>query len=310
MQNRKDKTMSQNEKLEEMINQFKADSSKENLDQLIKTMEKSTLYIPATLPPDTDPALIKQIAESNGEEQQLPEGVSPRPAILENKEGKKFLPLFTTEEQAVKNNQTHPLILGLPFSTCMDLVANEKEIAGIVLNAFDQNVALNTNVTRNDESPKKEVKVTEAQLHILLRQQVEANVLPKTFFENGKDFVEAFKTEAGRLMNDIYEQIYPEQVQNPYTEEEFDLMALNIRDDLTILQLRMPTQKMGPGTCPMVLITWNPQEESIRYFGIVKSNPGEKDRILEALADGTKKDLGEAPAEGSELQYIIDLHTD
>ena len=51
---------------------------------------------------------------------------------------------------------------------------------------------------------------------------------------------------------------------------------------------------------------WNPQEELARYFGIVLGKNGDA-HIMEAKADGTKQDLGDAPAEGSELQYLIDL---
>ena len=68
----------------------------------------------------------------------------------------------------------------------------------------------------------------------------------------------------------------------------------------------MPSQGLVAGTCPAVLIAWNPQEELARYFGIVLGKNGDA-HIMEAKADGTKQDLGDAPAEGSELQYLIDL---
>lgn len=296
------------QELEQFLEEVKREKTKEKIDEMMKIMEQCELFLPAVLPPNTDPGFIKAMVDSKGKQVPIPKGVAPRPAVLENKEGQKFLPLFTSKEQAAKGSQKYPLTLGMPFQACMDLLAREKELTGIVINAFDQNIVLNMNVKKNQQPDRKEIKLTEAQMHAVIRQQVEAAVLPTAFFEQKGELVEEIKNEVGEVMTELYSEAYPEQIACPYTADEFEAMVLNIRDDLTVLRITMPDKKLVPGTCPMVLVSWNPVQEQIRYFGVVKGRGEEGAHIMEAFADGRKEDLGKAPEEGYELQYMIDLN--
>lgn len=298
----------ENQELEKAANILKRENNKKNLDRLVGLMKESSLYLPAALPPDTDPALIRRIAESDGAQQPLLKGINPRPAVLENSEGKRFLPVFTSEEQAMKRNQRYPLLLTVPFQTCLELATKEKGMCGIVLNAFDQNITLNTNAVKKETQEKKQVTLTEPQLHAVIRQQFEANILPQALFENPSALLEALRKQEGALLAEMYEQAYPEQLACPYTEEQFDIMVLNIREELVLLRMIMPTEKLVPGTCPMVLVSWNPVAETLRYFGLVKGSGENPAHIFEVSADGSKEDLGDAPTEGNEFQYMIDLH--
>lgn len=294
--------------LEQALVALKKENTKENINHFMKIMEECEFLIPAVLPPDTDPRIMKQLAQAGGKQISIPKGLSPRPAILENKEGKHFLPLFTSDEQVRKGGKQHPITLSLPFRACMELMAREKEICGVVLNVFDHNITLNFDKSKKKEPEKKEVKLTEPQLHAVLRQQLEAAVLPAALFEQKEGLIEDIRERQGEVFVEIYQEIYPEQVKCPYSADEFEVMALNIREDLSVLRVAMPDNKLVPGTCPMVLISWNPVGKKLRYFGIVKGKSGEESHIIEALEDGSKKDFGEAPSEGSELQFMIDVN--
>ncbi len=296
--------MRSKEELERAMSALKEKDTKENRERLLKILEESVLYVPAVLPPDTPPELIRKIVQSHGE-QQIPDGVSPRPLMLENGEGKYFLPLFSTEEQAKKKNLA-PLILTLPFPLCRKIVSDEEKISGMVLNAFEQNITLNSNV----QPPKKENTLTAAQMHVLLRQRLEASLLPETIFAEPAACLEQLRQEQGAFLMALYEQIYPQNLACPYEADDFDVINLHIRDDLTVSRIYMPTANAAEGTCPLVLAGWNPLRGKLRYFGIVRGAAGEEPHIYEAFADGTKRDLGRAPDEGQELQFIIDLESE
>lgn len=294
----------ENEKMEQAMNLLKEENTKERLSDLMEILNHSIVYVPAVLPPDTPPELIKQIASGTGE-QKIPEGLSPRPAMLENTDGEKFLPVFSTREKAKERNMA-PLILGLEFEQCMNLVTRQEQLCGVVLNAFEQNITLNKK--KQEPTEEQQVTLTEEQLHFVLRQQVEVTALPGAFFGNPEEMVERIRRNAGECILSFYEELYPEQVVCPYTEEDFDAMVLNVRDDLTVIRILMPAGKRSAGICSAVLLSWNPEKRQIRYFGIVQGEPGEKPHAYEAMADGSKKDWGEAPEEGSELQYVIDMN--
>lgn len=297
-----------NKELEQAILALKKENSRENIDRLMKTMEDCNFYIPATLPPDMDPKLMKQMADTAGKTLPIPKGVAMRPAILENKEGKKFLPIFTSHEQVERGKRQYPLIMGLPFQSCMDLVKKESELCGMVLNAFDHNITLNIERSQTGEPQKREVKLTKEQLDVVLRQQLEASVLPSAFFERKDELMEEIREKEGEVFLDLYRELYPEGAACPYNKEDFEVMMLNIRDDLSIMRLTMPEKASAPGTCSMVLVSWNPEKEKLRYFGLVRGNAGQGIRVMEAMEDGKKQDLGEAPDEGSELQFLIQVN--
>lgn len=296
----------ENKELELLAGLLRKENTKEHLDQLIKCLEKSILYVPAAFPPDTDPALMRQIVSGAGREQKIPEGLSPRPAVLQNNEGKRFLPVFTSQEQAEKGDQQFPLILTMPFSTCLDLVGGDKTIDGILLNAFDQGVPLNVNKNTHSENAQPP-QLTETQLHAISRQRVEAELLPEMLFNKGSEGLQLLRENCGSQMLELYKEAYPDLLPCPYEEDDFDYLSINVREDLTVIRLTMPSNHLYAGICPVILIRWNPLNDSLRYFAVVKGEKEGEAQLFEALPDGSKRDLGAAPADGSELQYMIDF---
>lgn len=296
----------ENQELEHLASLLHKENTKENLDRLVKCLEKSTLYVPAAFPPDTDPALIRQIASAAGREQKIPEGISPRPAVLQNGQGKRFLSIFTSQEQAVKGDQQCPLILTMPFHTCLDLAASDSSISGVILNAFDQNIPLNVN-KNNHSNSRQPQQLTETQLHAISRQRVEAELLPKLLFQKGSILLEDLQQNCGTLLLQLYHEAYPEGIECPYQEEDFECLSINVSDELTVVRITMPSRYIYAGICPMILIRWEKATDTLRYFAIVTDENEDGKLLFEALADGSNRNLGPAPADGSELQYMIDL---
>lgn len=294
--------------LERLLDRLKADGSEENRQALFQCIQDKNLYLPAVLPADTDPALMRQLAQNGGREQVIPAGVSPRPAVLEDNTGKKYLPVFTQQSQIEKGKDkiNYPLILGMPFEACMNLLQKENNLEGLVINPFSQNII----VKPDQQKEKKTVQLTEAQLHVVLRQQVEASLLPAALFREKEEGIRKLKEQGGAYLMEFYRPLYQQTGNCPYEEEDFEVMALNIREDLTVLRVGMPADKLAAGTCPVVIVAWNPKKKKVGYFGIVAGNKKDGARLMQALEDGSKKDLGEAPGEGSELNHILSLIDD
>lgn len=290
--------------LDSLLGKVKADSRKENIQELLKSLDKADLYLPAILPPNTDPALMKQMAESRGRNLPIPKGVSPEPAIIENKEGNKFLPVFTSQEhmKGDKSNLTYPVVLGMPFRACVELLKKKTHLKGIVVNPFHQNVILSGFAK---EAESETVTLTEPQYHAVVRQQVEATILPAALFEQKGTLIEDLSERGGECLMEFYQSPYEQTGTCPYSAGDFEVMALNIKEDLTILRVAMPEDNIVPGTCPTVLITWNPLKEQVGYYGVVKGKKEDANHIMEAFEDGSKRDLGVAPEEGNELNYMI-----
>ena len=195
----------------------------------------------------------------------------------------------------------------MPFTSCLDLVAADGGISGVILNAFDQNIPLNTKVNRKaNGNGGQSAPLTETQLHAMARQRVEAELLPKALFAGKTDMVERLRKDCATELLKLYEQAYPKEIGCPYTADDFDLLSINARENLSVIRITMPSSHMYAGICPVILLRFNPQTEDLQYFAVVKGDePGEM-HLFEALPDGTNRDCGEAPEEGSELQFMID----
>lgn len=140
----------------------------------------------------------------------------------------------------------------------------------------------------------------------MARQRVEAELLPKALFAGKTDMVERLRKDCATELLKLYEQAYPKEIGCPYTEDDFDLLSINARENLSVIRITMPSSHMYAGICPVILLRFNPQTEDLQYFAVVKGDePGEM-HLFEALPDGTNRDCGEAPEEGSELQFMID----
>lgn len=304
------------QELEKILDRLTETKDSEVAHQFMKEVQNSIVILPAVLPPDTDPKLIEQMQEmtKDGKEQPLPEEANPKPCVLEDKKGNKLFPVFTSLEHLYKDRsmEQFPVRLNIPFGRCVQLLGQTPDVRSIVVNPFSHNFQVDFKIEEKDHAEdgqlKNGEKITEAQFHALVRQHVEANLLPKRLFTEQATLMKEI-TEGGKSY--ILELFKPPYAQNgtcPYTEEDFDVLSLMIRDDLQIIQISLPGKHLYVGTCSKVFLVWNPEKQEAAYYAIVLSK-GKHLILHQAFEDGSNKELSEAPEEGSELQTIIDLYS-
>ncbi len=302
-----EESMSATQDIELLLTQIKEEKSREKLEQAMEILNEMDILMPAVFSSNTDPAIIKQAIASVGKKEGLPKGAVPKPAILENTDGKKFLPVFTCKEEVdkAKAKIPHPFTLGLPFKSAMELLQKEMGLDGIVINPFGQNLVLNKNT--NQQKEQQTVTMNEQQLHAFMRQRYESHDLPLLIFAQKEDILNRISQEEGACLLEQYHKTYEQTKNCPYTEADFDVMTLQIKEDLVIIRITMPTTYLTPGTCPTIMIAWSPQRQFIRYFAVVTAPDHQQPHLIEVKPEGNNTDHGEAPNEGVELQYIMDL---
>lgn len=293
--------------LEAALNQFKAKKSRQP-EELLTLLRKNHVVVPAVMPKNTSPEIMRKMLQNPGKSHAIPEGANPQPCIFENANKEKFLPIFTSEEE-MKNGKdvpSFPLSLNLPFEACMQLMQKNNEISGIVINAYTHNIIFRIN--NNQELPKDlDSKVSLEQYHIILRQRLESFLLPKQLFEGKEEFVTKLCKDRGNCIKELYDGLYDAEIACPYVVDDFEFMVLNISEDLLLGQITMPKKNLVPQTCPSVIFAWNQKLKKVWYYAIVLSAKEELARLFEVHENGKNTDLGEAPAEGSELSAIMDL---
>lgn len=76
------------QKTEQLIQIYKDDPAKENLNALVHQVQKTIFLVPANLPDNIDKEALKQEVKDNPNEKvPLPEGISPIPCVLKSPEG-------------------------------------------------------------------------------------------------------------------------------------------------------------------------------------------------------------------------------
>lgn len=302
--------------LNELLDEISETKEGDLAHRIIQELQKSIVILPAVMPADTDPEMLRQMKESvsQGGEAPLPDGANPIPCILEDKEGKKLIPVFTTAEELEKDKITDhfPLRINIPFQHCIQIMGQTDDVRGIVVNPFSHNFRVDFSVEKKPEEGAGEIqdrqKITEEQFHALVRQHVEATLMPEKLFQEKENFINQVRQGGKEYIFSLYKPPYNRGRSCPYTKEDFDVMSLMIRDDLLVIQISLPAKHYYVGTCSKVFLVWNPEKQEAAYYAIVLR----KDRHLilhQAFADGTNREISEAPAEGSELQAVIDLHS-
>lgn len=304
------------QELEKILDRLVETKDSELAHQFMKEVQNSIVIMPAVLPPGTDPKLIEQMQEmtKGGVEQPLPEEANPTPCVLEDQKGNKLFPVFTSLEHLEQDSsmEQFPVRLHIHFGRCVQLLGQTQDVRSIVVNPFTHNFQADFKIEEKDQAEdgqlKNGEKITEAQFHALVRQHVEANLMPKRLFTEQEAFMKEVKDGGSQFILKLFEPPYAQQGSCPYTEEDFDILSLMIRDDLQIIQITLPGKHLYVGTCSKVFLVWNPEKQEASYYAIVMSK-GKRLILHQAFEDGTNKELFEAPGEGSELQAIIDLHS-
>lgn len=308
--------MPQNESKEllEALDAMKNERNEENAEKLTKLLEDTEVLVPAVMPKNTNPAILKQMSTGTPDNpRSIPSGAQPLPCILQNEAGQKFFPIFTSvaEIEKGKGVPRYPLTLNMPFKSCLELVVKIKGVEGAVINPYSHNILMNINRDENAGSngasgEPKEVQVSEQEFHALVRRQMESTLLPGRIFTEGEEFIKDLCEREGECLVEFFEEPYA-QIGCPYDAEDYDFMTLSISDTLQLTRISMPHENAYPGTAETLFVTWNPEEKKAGYYGVLKAPRGQFNKLMEITSEGKAIDHGEAPGEGNELQSIIDI---
>lgn len=304
--------MPDNTKLEEVIQAYAKEQSKENLTAVLNNLRYAHLFVPAVFPEGTDLSFLKGAKE--GERLQVPQGIQPLPSILKNQAGESYLPLYTRREEIPKDQKYHT-VLEVAFRGSYMLVLKEGSILeGLALNPFHENIIVKKKLLKNlkeqDDKAlagRKVVKLTAEQYHAIVRRSLELKTIPGKLFEDGDKFVKDLCEGKEAFIKDMYLNAFAKEPEAFYTEDDFDFMALNVREDLRLIRLDLPEKGIAPGNCHRVYLAWNEQQKQAYYFTIEKT-PKKEERILGRVDQaGKRTDYGMAPVEGAEIQRILDI---
>ena len=212
-----------NSNIEKLLDEMKKKQSNELAAQLTEALGKAFVYVPATMPKDTDPAILKKMMENPGVESPIPDGAQPQPCVLQNDNGSKFFPVFTSEEEMEKGKGVpkFPITLNLPFKACLDIMSSIEDITAAVINPFNQNIVMN--VSRNTPEEQKP-QLTEAQLHAVIRQQMESRVFPHKIHTEGETYIEDLCKRQGECIVELFEEPYAEAENCPYSADDYDFI--------------------------------------------------------------------------------------
>ncbi len=123
--------------------------------------------------------------------------------------------LYLQHRAAEKGDQQFPLLLTMPFTSCLDLVAADGGISGVILNAFDQNIPLNTKVNRKANGKRRSVCTAHRDncSHAMARQRVEAELLSEgSFCRYRRIWSKRLRKDCATELLKLYEQAYPKEI--------------------------------------------------------------------------------------------------
>ena len=237
--------------------------------------------------------------------------------MQKNSNEEQFLVVYTSKEQIPEEPKSQAM-LNMPFPACNNIVVKpELKLAGMVINPFSDNLVLKTELVQklheaDEQAAKraaqmKQVKMTPAQFQVFVKRQVEFGVLPKRLFTEKQEFMNKLCDEKEAFINEIFAGVFKEPKLNPYTENDYSVMALDIAEDLTLVRVDLPEKGLVPPLCYRIYLTINPKTGKAGYYTIEMSKEKDVRMLGEFLEDGKHIDHGVAPVEGAELQKIMDL---
>lgn len=306
----------ENETLEQMINAFMADQTKENKAKMLSQLQKARLFVPSNFQKGADISKLKQTAP--GDMAKLPEDLKPIPIFIKSKEGDLYLPIYSSRSQIPKDVKPQ-VVMSIPFMALVAMALQENlHLAGMALNPFSQNILLKEpflkmvkeQAAKQAAAAKGAVRLTPAQAAALLRRKVEFGLLPQAVFEAPKDITDKLCDEGESYLLSLYQQVYGPNGTCPFREDQLSLMPLNIRDDLLLIRIDFPDSKQQAPVALRGYVLYSEEKQVADYYAIEMGKEKGSTKVIRVHADTKCEDLGEASVEGAELQMVLDLYDD
>lgn len=282
-----------NEDVEEKIAQYLEDKTGENLNTLIELIRTRRVLVPAN------------VNEEN----------KPVPCLISSPNNGMFLPIYTSKKE-IPQEPKSVAIVNMPFLAVNNMVFQQGEkVAGIVINPFTQNLIFKSALVekieevekkRREGAQPKKMQLTPEQYMLFERKQFEFGFLPKRFFEQGKQMLDELCEKKEEYIDQFFEECYQQKRMYPYLPEDFSVMVMDM-DSALVVRVDLPTRDMGVPSCFRVYFSWEEEKNEGRYFTIERTPEPDKHLLGEFKKDWKHVDYGEAPAEGAELQKVLDI---
>ena len=303
-----------NKALNEAMETYAKDSSKENLLVLMQEARKGRYLIPARfsrklndlelqrlkmgkpLPPDQQPGMV--------------------PILVKNQKDDQFAPAFTSQEALLAAPEAYPVVINVDFDEVMRIASQDPtKVKGIILNPFTNRLVLHPEfinaIRRMKEGEasgktngvQQEVKMTLPEFQAATRRNIEFGILPNLLFGEPEKFTGMLEEQENFLF-DLYRKPFGDHIPCSYEKTDFDVMSLNIREDASVISIDLPEPDQ-PGMARSIYVVHNPQTDKYRYF-VVEYRP-EGERFIELTEDKKVQDHGEAPPPGSALSALLEI---
>ncbi len=299
-----------NEELEQDIRSFTAKQDAELMGKILQRLAQAQIMQPAVFPVGTNPEELKKLVQNGPAKTDL----RPQPLILKSKDGDNFLPIFTSPAQLPKE-QKYPAVIFVPFIQCVKAAVKESNgLKGIVVNPFTDNLVVHQPalqmLDQRTSAPQK-VTLTGPQMMAFLRGQVELGELPRMLHKYGAAAMDDLTEQKGDYVVKLYEEAYSKvkgmEDKQPYRASNFEIMSLNISDDLRMVEVTMPSQKILPGQVLHAFMFLNPETGDSIYYAIRKAEGSAPNELGIVQRGGMYESVGEAPEEGSELYTLMGM---
>ena len=310
--------------VEAAMKAYMEDKKTENMAAFIQALTTSRFLVPVEFPKKMGEELMEKLKK--GEKvtpQELPRMV---PILMTNKNGDHFAPAFTSKEQLPKDHK-FMAIMPVSFKEVLRVAqVKEYKIKGILMNPNTTNLILGGKMMEMldqvfkgesiqevlDKSgygkvQKQKITMTVEQFHSFARKNVELGVIPRLAFQDKKKFLDTLDAKKNAFLCELYKGMYKANVAFPYTEKDFDIMALEIREDLTIVSLGLPSEHLTEGGASSAYLVWNPQTEEMQYYVIDHIKGKETANLGQVTPDGKYSVISDAPSPGSEMFAIIEM---
>lgn len=282
-----------NEDVEEKIALYLNEKTGENLNSLIELIRTRRVLVPAN------------VNEEN----------KPVPCLISSPNNGMFLPIYTSKKE-IPQEPKSAAIVNMPFLAVNNMVFQQGEkVAGIVINPFTQNLIFKSALVekieevekkRREGAQPKKMQLTPEQYMLFERKQFEFGFLPKRFFEQGKQMLDELCEKKEEYIDQFFEECYQQKRMYPYLPEDFSVMVMDM-DSALVVRVDLPTRDMGVPSCFRVYFSWEEEKNEGRYFTIERTPEPDKHLLGEFKKDWKHVDYGEAPAEGAELQKVLDI---
>ena len=284
-----------NTRLEEVMGLYAKAQDKDTLTQLVFALKDTKLFVPAMAQPKKG-------------------GFNPY--IIKNPQGDLYMPTYTSIKK-FPEDQKYQGMLKLSYKQCVSMLLDSPTLVqGMVLNPYADNLILKTQmlelsrkVEQQVQARRKSVTMKLEDFHMVTRHFVEFKQIPEKLFTQKMEFTQSV---TGELLCEMYKEPYTQAGQEgqcTYTPDQFEIMELNIKEDLNIMQIVVPSRHLYKTNCREIYLVWNPQTEETGYYVVEKgTEPDGKTFYLDVVKkDGGSERLEEAPSEGNVMNRIIEL---